>query len=178
MKTINLIQTKTPVSPQMEMATVFLRKLSLWVLVIFVVSGTIVGGIFYYLRVRDQNETNVDQQLSQEISQSTIKEGLLLALKQRILLTNKIIAVQKPVNKLFDTVAAFIPLGQVNALSLDDNNTVLLTIHAQSMKDMISPVDALIQQIAARTLRSPQLVSLSFKDDGSIDVTVSFIALF
>jgi len=115
--------------------------------------------------------------LSQEISQSTIKEGLLLALKQRILLTNKIIDVQKPVNKLFDTVAAFIPLGQVSALSLNDNNTVLLTIHAQSIKDMISPVDALIQQVAARDSPITATYSLSFKDDGSIDVTVSFIAL-
>ena len=88
MKTINLIRAKIAMSPQAEMVTVLFRKLSLWALAILIVSGVLVSGIFYYLQVRRDQLIHTQQQLSQVISQSETKEGLLVSVKQRSALTS------------------------------------------------------------------------------------------
>ena len=176
--TINLIRTKTATSPQLDMVTAQLRKFSLWALVALILSGSIVSAIFYYLRVRSGQLTNAKQQLSQTISQNMTKEGLVVAFKQRVALTNKILGVQKPVGKVFDTLSTFVSVGQVSSVSLDDQNNVVLTIRAQSITDVVSIVDALMSQAATKTVRAPQLVSLALGRSGGVEVTLSFIAVF
>lgn len=177
-KSINLIRTKTTTSPQVEMVTTLFRKLSLWALALLIVSGVLVSGIFFYLQNREQQLVNTQRQLSQSIAQSTTKEGLLVALKHRAALTNKILGVQQPVGKVFDTLSTFVSPGQMTSISIDDHNKVLLGIHAQSITDVISVVDSLIKQMTANHARAPQLVSLSLGRIGDVDVTLSFIAVF
>jgi hypothetical protein len=178
MKTINLIRTKTALSPQVEMAAAYLRKLSLWALVILIVSGVVVSGIFYYLRVRQDQLVNTHRQLSESITQNTTKEGLLFTVKQRAALTNKILGIQQPVSKVFDTLSTVNTSGQMTDVSLDDHNTVLLTIHAESITDVVTIADALMGQVKENRVRSPQLVSLSLGKSGGVDVSLSFIAVF
>ena len=178
MKTINLIRAKIAMSPQVEMVTVLFRKLSLWALAILIVSGVLVSGIFYYLQIRRDQLIHTQQQLSQVISQSETKEGLLVSVKQRSALTSKILGVQHPVGKVFDTLFTVVTSGQMTAVSLDDHNKVLLTIHAQSITDVISITDTLIKQMTTNLVRSPQLVSLTLGKDGGVDVGLSFIAVF
>lgn len=165
-------------SPQAEIVTVLFRKLSLWALVILIGSGVLVSGMFYYLQVRHGKLVHTQQQLSQVISQSTVKEGLLVSVKQRSALMSKILGVQHPVGKVFDTLPTVITSGQMTAIVLDDHNKVLLTIHTQSITDVISITDTLIKQTTANLVRSPQLVSLSLGQDGGVDVGLSFIAVF
>lgn len=178
MKTINLIQTKTAISPQAGMVTEFLRKLSLWALASLIVSGVAVSGIFYYLQVREEQLILTRRRLLESITQSTTKEGLLFSVKQRVALTNKILGVQQPVSKVFDTLTAFSTPDQITAVSLDDHNKVSLMIHAQSITDVVSMTDALVGQTTANRVRAPQLVSLSLGKDGGVDVGLSFIAVF
>lgn len=177
-KIINLIRTKTAMSPQAGMVAELLRKLSLWSLAILIVSGVVVSGIFYYLRVREEQLANTKRQLSESIAQSTTKEGLLVSVKQHVALMNKILGVQQPVSKVFDTLAAFSTPGQMTAVSLDDHYKVSLMIHAQSITDVVSITDALIKQTTINRVRAPQLVSLSLGKDGGVDVGLSFIAVF
>ena len=178
MNTINLIRTKTTMSPQVGMVTALLQKLSLWALAVLIVSGIIVSGVFYALRIRQQQMVNTQQQLSQAIAQSTTKEGLLFAMKQRMALMNKILGVQQPVGKVFDTLSTFTTAGQITAVSLGDHNKVSLMIHAQAIADVVSITDALVGQTAVNHAREPQLVSFTLGQDGGVDVGLSFIAVF
>lgn len=178
MKTINLIRAKTAMSSQSGMVMVLFRKLSLWALAILIGSGVLVSGMFYYLQVRHEQLIHTQQQLLEVISQSTAKEGLLVSVKQRSALTNKILGVQHPVGKVFDTVGAIISAGQTSGISFDDRNTVALTIHAQSITDVISITDTLIKQTTANLVKAPQLVSFTLGKDGGVDVGLSFIAVF
>lgn len=178
MKTINLIRTKTAMSPQTGPVADVLRKISLWALALLVVSGVLTSGIFFYLQNRQQQLVNTKQQLLQTIAQSTTKEGLLAALKQRAALTEKILGVRQPVATVFDTLSTFTTPGQVTSVALDDHSKVFFAIHSESMTDVISLVDALLKQVAANRARAPQLVSLGFGHSGGIDVAFSFIAEF
>lgn len=128
-KIINLIQSKTDVSAQMEPVTLLLRKLSLWALLILVISGIAVSGIYFYMKVRGEQLTEKKKQLLQSITQSATTEGLLVSVRQRVALTNKIFGVQQPVGKVFDVLSMFVSPSQVSTLSLDEHNKVSLTIH-------------------------------------------------
>ena len=79
---------------------------------------------------------------------------------------------------MFDTLSTVVTSGQMTAVSLDDHNKVLLTIHAQSITDVISITDTLIKQTTTNLVRSPQLVSLTLGKDGGVNVGLSFIAVF
>jgi hypothetical protein len=175
---INLIQTSTGLSPQAVIMMTLFRTLSLWVLAIFIVSGVAVGGIFYYLRIRNEELTAKQQQLSQSIAQNATAEGLLVSVTQRSALTKKIVDIQQPVDTVFDTLAVFVSPGEITNVSLEDNDTVSVMIHAQSITEVISMTDALVKLTSANRIRAPQLVSLALGNDGGIDVGVSFTAVF
>ncbi len=175
---INLIQNRTEVSPQLVMVIALLRRLSLWVLVIFIVSGILVGGMYYYFSIRNEELAAKQQQLSQVIAQSTRTEGLLVSVTQRAALTKKILDIQKPVGMVFDTVVQFVSPGKISNISFDDTDTVSLMVHVNSIPEGIFMTDDLVNLAAMNLVRKPQLVSFSIGPDGSIDMGLSFVAVF
>ncbi|MCX6792343.1 MAG: hypothetical protein NT149_04905 [Candidatus Gottesmanbacteria bacterium] len=175
---INLIPIKQEESPQTGMAIALLRRLSFWALVIFIVSGIAVGGMYYYMQIRYEQLVKTKQELSQIVSQSAAKEGLLASVKQRTALIAKIMGVQPPVGNVFDMLVSFVSPGQITGVSVDEKHTVSLSIHAASIDEVISITDTLIKQTTAHRVRAPQLVSLTFGRTGGFDIGVSFIAVF
>jgi hypothetical protein len=175
MKTINLIPIKPEESPQTGIVTSLLRRLSLWAFMIFIVSGILVGGLYYYTKVRLEQLQSTKQDLSQIVSQSVTKEGLLASLKQRTTLITKILGVQKPVGKILDLIVSFVPPSGISNVSFDDKNNVSVSIHASSINDVLSITDTLIKQTAANRVQAPQLVSFTIGRTGGFDIGVSFI---
>lgn len=177
-KKINLIQTKLESSPEVGLLATLLRKLSLWALLLLIISGIITIGTYYYMLVRRDQLVSTKQRLTEIIAQNPTKEGLLLSVQQRTALITKILAFQKPVGTVFDIVSAFISGSQILRMTLDDKNMVFLSFHAQSITDVISISDTLIKQTASNLVKNPQLDSLIFSKDGGIDIMVSFIPIF
>jgi hypothetical protein len=155
-----------------------LRKLSLWALLLLSISGIFVSGTYYYMLIRRDQLTSTKQRLSDIIAQNPTKEGLLVSVQQRSALITKIFGVQKPVSKVFDTVDAFVSGSQMSVIALDDRNIVSLSIHAQSITEVISITDMLITQAAQNQVKAPQLVSLTLGKDGGVDLGLSFTAVF
>jgi hypothetical protein len=79
---------------------------------------------------------------------------------------------------VFDTVDAFVSGSQMSVIALDDRNIVSLSIHAQSITEVISITDMLITQAAQNQVKAPQLVSLTLGKDGGVDLGLSFTAVF
>jgi hypothetical protein len=161
-------------SPQTEMMTSLLKKISLWALIVLIGSGMVVAGVFYYLQIRRDQVMNTEQQLSQDISQQVTTEGLLMSVKRQVTLINVVLGVQKPVGRLLTILETFISPSQLSSVSLDDQGVVLLTVKTSSITDVVSIVDALTNSSLGNTVRSPQLVSLSVTDSGNIAVVLSF----
>jgi hypothetical protein len=178
-RTINLIQTKQQEeSPQMGIVIAFSRRLSLWALTIFIVSGIVIGGMYYYLKVRYDQLVATRQELTQNITQNATKEGLLASVKQRTALITKIFGVQQPVGNVFDLLTSFLSPGQMSDVSIDEKNNVSFTIHTASIDDVISVTDTLIKQTTEHHIKAPQLTSLTLAKTGGFDVGLSFIAVF
>jgi hypothetical protein len=177
-KNINLIPTKPEEPRQTGIVLAFFRRLSLWALAIFLVSGILVGGAYYYLTVRYDQLVATRQELSQIITQNATKEGLLASIKQRTQLVTKILGVQQPVGTVFDVLTSFVSPSQVSDVSVDEKNTVIVSIHAASIDDVITITDALIKQTAAHRIQAPQLISFKLGETGGVDVGLLFTAVF
>lgn len=177
MNTINLIRAKTLVSPQMETIIRFFQRLSFYAFVLLIASGIIAGGAWYYFTIQRNQLTKTEQELSLSISQNTVKEGLLLAVKHHVGLANAILNEQTPVGKLFDILGMVISPDQLSTVSIDNHNQVLMTIRVSSINDIIAIVDAVVKQSDAHFLRSPQLMSFSITDAGNLTISLSFIAV-
>ena len=159
-KPINLIQAKLRLSPQMELAAELLHTISIWALGILIISGVIASGFFLYLRAREGRMAQTKTQLTAAIGEHGRKEGILFTLKQRVVL----------VDKLFSGSA-------LASVSLDDHSKVVLSVHAQSVGEVVGIVSAVVKSAAANAIRVPQLVSFSMKPTGIVDLTMSFVAV-
>jgi hypothetical protein len=174
---INLIPIKPEESPQNRIVMALFRRLSLWALVIFIVSGIAIGGTYYFMKVRYDQLLSTKQDLSRIVEQNAVKEGLLASVKQRTALITKILGVQLPVGKVFDLLVTVVPPSQITRVTVDEKNNVAVSIHASSIDDVLSITDALIKQATANRVRAPQLVSLAFGRTGGIDIGLSFVAV-
>jgi len=174
---INLIPIKPEESPQNGIVIALMQRLSLWVLVIFIVSGIAVGGTYYFMKVRYDQLLSTKQELSQVVEQNATKEGLLASTKQRTTLITKILGIQLPVGKVLDLIVSFVSPSEITEVSVDEKNNVIMLIHASSIDEVISITDALIQQATANNLQAPQLVSLTIGRTDGYDIGLSFNAV-
>ncbi len=177
-RTINLIKTKTSVLPELEVAETYLRKAGSFLVISLVVSGLIVGGVFVYLSLSLERTQQDKQTLTRSITESSVKEGLLAAIKARSVIAGNIIGNQKPVARLFDTIAATAPSTNLASVSFDENSEVVIAVRAQSLDEVMVIANALIKQQEERRVNNPKLVSLTLSREGTIEASFSFVALF
>ena len=174
---INLIPIKQEESQQNEIVIALIQRLSLWALVIFIVSGIAVGGTYFFIKVRYDQLVSTKKELSQVIEQNATKEGLLASVKQRTALITKILGIQLPVGQVFDVLVTFVSPSEITEVSVDEKNNVSVLIHAVSIDEVISITDGLIKQATANRLRAPQLVSFGIGRTGGYEIGLSFIAV-
>ena len=152
-----------------------LKKVSFGGLVALILSTVAVGGIFFYLRSQKDQLDRTKTTLSQSIQQNTNKEGLLLSIKQRVVIVDKIIGTQNPIGSLFDTLGIVVSPSQLTALTLDEHAEAVLTIHVKSIDDVITIVDSLLKAVQEKHARAPKLLAMTLTRDGTIEVSLSFV---
>ena len=175
---INLIRTKASSSPQIDVLEASLRRSAYICLITFVSLAAITGvvyGLFYFQRSKLQNER---QQLLVRVNNGKNKEGLLVAIKDRTKIVQRAMQNQKPWTKMFDIVYSFVQPPQLESLSVDEQNKMLLTIRTASVDEMAAIVDSIISYAKDSKILNPQLLSLQFGRSGSLEITVSFFAFF
>ncbi len=175
---INLIPATIENTPEFVGVYELLRRISYGGLILFIASGLITGGVFAYLSARQTNLLTQKDSLTATINQYSIKEGLLLTAKQRVVVIDKIVAGQKDFSKLFGTVGNIVSSGQLVSLSLDDTNRVVLVAHVNSLTDAITVVDTLLKTAESHMLTRPELIAFSLSKDGGFDESLSFVYKF
>ncbi len=176
LKNINLIKAKTNLPSELAAVEAYGKKASTIALTVFIAVGLLAGGIFLYLRTSANGLEATRQTLTLAISQSTIKEGLLSAIKARARAVDSIAATRKPVGPIFDAVVASAPLTQLSSVSLTDER-VVMAIHAATIEDVLGVSDAMVRQSIEKMIKDPQIMSLAISRDGTIEVTFSFVAI-
>lgn len=173
--TINLISTNIEYTPEFSGLYGTLRRISYGSLILFIVLGVIVGGIAAYLSARENNLTAQKDALTATMNQVSVKEGLLLTVRQRVSVIDKITLSQKQIAPLFTAIDNILSGGQLISLSLDEVGQTVLTAHVNTLENAISLVDSLLASSQSKALTKPALTSFTIAKDGGFDIAVSFV---
>src|SRR5512135_3733480 len=124
LNSINLIRTKTSVSPQIEAIEASLRRTGLIGLIAFVCVGFVIG-VVYFIFVQEKNALETTKaSLVQRVSASAQKEAIYLAIKDRVKIVGKAIDNQKPWYKLLDRINGFILPPELVDVAVDEQNKI------------------------------------------------------
>lgn len=175
---INLIRTKTNLSPQLGAIEQSLRQTAYVGLSLFLCVGVIVG-VLYVLFSQEKNRLDdTKQQLVAHVTGSAQKEAMYVAIKSRIHIVGSAIGNQKPWSQLLDRVQSFITPPQLTDISVDDQNNITLTVQASSLEQLATVAQALIDEAKAKRVVNPQLGSFQISNTGKISSTFTFLAVF
>lgn len=172
---INLLRTKTRMSPEMLALAEKLRVISWIALVGTIVVGLATGLIFLEFQREREQVASEKQQLLTTIAASAKKESLFVSLKDRIPLVSRAMNSQKQWGQILDTVAGIASPPQLYSVSVDDRQTVLLNMKTTSFDEVAGWIARITDLVGAKRIRSPQLVSFQFAKEGTLLVSLSFI---
>lgn len=117
-------------------------------------------------------------QLTQRIGAAETKEGIIITLKQRIVVAQKAIDAARPWGKLFPMLEQIAPVEQFSTVTVDDSGRVSTILEVNTIDEAVSAVTNTINLFLTRSLRSAQLLSLSLRESGTVQVSLSFIPIF
>lgn len=175
---INLVSTKTNLSPQVTAIEASLRKASQAGLVLLLVFGLTIGAVYYYsVRERTVLE-NTRRDLRSQINAAKNKEGLLTSIKDRTKIVERAMSTQRPWAQMLDLVGTIAQPPFLTAVSVDDQGEIEVTLQGASIDDIVKPVETFIAYTREGKLISPRLTSIQLDQKGKVIVSVSFGIIF
>lgn len=172
---INLIQTKTRISPELILLAQRLRVFGLAALAGTVALGIVIGLLFFEFQ-RERSLTASDKQrLLTTISQMARRESLYVSLKNRIPLVTRALNSEKQWGAVMNTVGSIAMPPTLYGISIDDHNVVQSNYRTNSLTNVSQWIAAITDLVNKRAIRSPQLSSFQLSKDGTILVGFSFI---
>lgn len=173
--TINLIATKTDEGPQLTRITALLKKISYGSVILLLITGFLVGGVYVFVQGRVSQLTQEKNTLAQSVAADSTKEGLLRALKDRVAVFDKLSASAKHMDKFFNEVSLIGNTGTIDSISLDDTGKAIISTKLGSIDQAITVTDTLIKEATAGNITKPSLISMTIDKDGGFSLSVSFV---
>lgn len=173
---INLISTQAGQGPEFGALAATLKKVCYGSVIIFLASGLIVGAAYAFVRIQIGRLNEEKSTFAQAISASSVKEGLLLSLKNRIAVMDKLATSEKHMDILFNRISEIGATAPIKSFTLDDKNQVTMITQVNAIEQGILVTDAVIKEALAGNLTKPSLVSMTLDKTGTYNLTVSFVA--
>lgn len=152
-----------------------LRIIAWWFLVGLFGVGLIIGSLFLYLNAGIHQLENEETQLSRQIDAQSVKEVMLITLKERVGIAEKALAAARRWGNLFPILANLAQPVQLNSLSVEETGRVSLILKLASVDEAVTVVTNTINLSDQKIVRTPQLLSFFVKQDGSVQMGLSFV---
>ena len=177
---INLINKRALTGPMAYFTTIEpkIRVVAWWGLLGLLGTGIFLAFAFLFVNSRYRRLEEQKTQLTQQLRNASAKEGIVISLKQRINVAQKALDVARPWGKLFPLLEQIGPVNQFVTLTVDDSGRVNTIIEVQSIDDAVTIVSNTIGLSSEKMLRSPQLLSFSLREIGTVQLGLSFIPIF
>lgn len=172
---INLLKAKTLLTPEMAAIEEQLRKTSLILLVFLFLTGIFFGVGYLILRQKYASLSYERQAAMTAISGEISKEGLLMSLKDRLTIAGKVVDIQESWPGVFDLTARIVR-NKKTAFAINDKREIGLTIKTDSLEEAFFVVDQILTEESSKMLANPVLNGVQYQKDGSIQLSVTFIA--
>lgn len=176
--TINLINTKTGLSPQFALIEASLRRASVVAIVIFLFLGFLVGGLYMYFSSQKKSLELSRNELRNEVAAAKNSEGLLTSIKDRTRIVERAMASQRPWAKTLNLLGEIAAPPALVSVSVNEEANIETTLQANSIDELVSPVNTLISKALEGKIRNPILRSVQFGKDGIVAISVTFGMVF
>lgn len=172
---INLIQTKTGISPEIALWQERLRIIAFLSLGVFVAAGLFFGAGFFVIRGQVDKLTKERDEFTAAITTYSNRESLLYSLKKQTGNVKKVTDSQKSWAPVVDLASSIVPLPALSTLSVNDKEEVSLSIKTQSIDESLSIINKLMEAARAGQARQPTIDSLQLDKDSGIRLSVTFL---
>lgn len=174
---INLLKAKTLLTPQMIAFEGQLRKASLIFLGLLLLVGLFFGVGYLILRQRYEGLFQKREDAKAAIAGEIRKEGLLMSIKDRLVLAKKVLDVQESWPEVLSLTARI--MGSKNtSFSISDARSIGLSIKTDSLEEAFAVVDQVLTEANAKTLASPTLDGVQYQTDGTMRLSLTFTPTF
>lgn len=176
--TINLINTKTGLSPQLARIETSLRRAATVAIIVFLAAGLLVGALYFYYSSQLTTIEATRTQLRGQISAAKNSEGLLISIKDRTRIVEKAMDSQRPLAEMLELLSFVAVPPALSSVSVDEDSKIEISIQANTIDEILPPIEALIAYANDGRVRSPELRSVQFGKDGTVSVSIAFNAVF
>jgi hypothetical protein len=176
--TINLLHTKTSGSPHLTALESQLLIIAYWV------TGSVLGvclillAVSLYFKREESILTSQKESFIARVSRQKQTEGLLLAIKQRVTVADRVAQTQKPWVRALDIVTQFADPSQLGGIAVDEAGRVQLHVASATFAGIAPIITVLAREKAMGNIREAQLSGLQINDKGGIEIGVAFIPNF
>jgi len=175
---INLVSTKTDLSPGVELIIKSLRRACTIAMILFLFAGVVAGTVYYYYySLRSSLEARRDV-LRNQISLAKNKEGLLISIKERTQIVQKVMKSQRPLAEILKLLGTIAAPPILTSVSVAETSKIEFTIEANSIDDILPAVEGLIAYSRAGKVHAPEIQSLQIGKDGEVTISIAFNAVF
>lgn len=175
---INLIKRDVNAMSKFSRIEDMMRKIASWSLGVLFVVGVVVGGIFFFMQSQLQQTEERKISLVREINAQSAKEGILVALKNRIGIAGKALDAAKPWGNLFTIMDSIASSDSFTSVSIDETGRVSVSLELLSVDDAVIVIMNVMSLSIDRVLKTPQMLSFTFREDGKIILSLSFYPIF
>jgi len=178
-QSINLIRTKTSISPQYEAIELSLRKTGLIGIIAFLCASFLIGIVYLLINAEYTSLKSEKTTVLRELSQYAKSEVYYRAIKDRTKIVTAVMATQHPWSQLLDRVTNSIAGPPIlTSITVDDQNRIVIMLTTETIESMLNAVNAVITQAQEKALTKPTLVSFQIDDKGKVQVSISFFSVF
>lgn len=151
-----------------------LRQVAFWSIGIMFGVGVLLGSAYFFVSYRTQVLNSAKVQVVSQIQAQSVKEGILLSLKQRISIVNKALKVAVPWGNLFPLLSSIAPLSTFNGVTIGENGKVVTSLVLPNVDSAVLVVQNVIAAHDAGSLRNAQMDSFSIGEDSTVQMALSF----
>lgn len=171
---INLISPQTNVPGDVSRVLESLQRVSSISLVVFLVVSVAIGSIYLVMRASFESSRTRRDQLRSQVSALADTEALLVALRGRLKVADKILTSQVSWGQAIGRITQLVPSPKLSSVAVDEKHRVVLTIQTSSLEDNFPILTALVADVEAKRILSPEIVSFQLDKDGISHLAISY----
>jgi hypothetical protein len=175
---INLLKANHNQNAEVMIVESIAQKVAWWGLLSLLVIGLCVGGVYAYAQLSYTQVLQENEKLHEQINAQHTKEGMLITLKKRATITQKVLDVARPWGRLFPLLLRMASPEEFSSFDVDIAGRVSTQFVLPSVDDAITIVRATIALQKENVLKNSELSSLIIKDDGTVRMGISFFPTF
>lgn len=174
---INLLTPRAKVSPQLTTVGDVLAKWSMVGLVALLLVSTLTTVFYFIVKARYTALVARRDQLRSRIVAEIGKEGLLVSVRDRARIAEKLLTGQTNWAALLERMNQIAPQPTLSSIVVDENRSVVLNTKLGAIEDAFPILTGLLGDVEAKKIFSPRIVSFQLDKDGLIKMVVSFVPI-